>query len=149
MADTLPTERLVYVGRRLSSGKLAHWYMPLDDPTRLVGSTKPYGSHSIGTVVEITRPANEPGKVYVSGDHAPRAVDAWENETEIAEWRVQDRADYQVHTSNARIRKGLRDMPDEFDEALRTLTRHFAKLNHSQRAALLPLVEARILGGRD
>lgn len=147
---SLPTERLVYVGRRAaSSGKLAYWYMPLDDRTRLVGGAKPYGSHDIGTVIEVTRPVGEPTQVYVSGEHGPRVIEAWQDEADIAEWRVLDRAEYQVHTSAARVRKGLRDMPDEFDEALRVLARHFAKLNRSQRAALLPLVEARILGGRD
>lgn len=149
--EQLPTERLVYVGRRTTTaGKIAHWYRPIDgDDRREVGSLKPYGSFSIGTVVEITRPADDPTKTYIAGVHRPRAVDTWTDEEEIAQWRVLDRAEYQVNAAAARIRKGLRDMPDEFEEALRVLTRHFAKLNHSQRAALLPLVQARILGGRD
>lgn len=142
------TERVVYVGRRQdSSGRIAHWYMPVDEDRRLAGNSKPYGSFEIGTVIEITRPADDPGRLYISGEHAPRAVDTWTDESAIAQWRVLDRAEYQVTAQAARIRKGLRDMPDEFDEALRVLTRHFAKLNHTQRAALLPLVEARILGG--
>ena len=57
--------------------------------------------------------------------------------------------EYQSSLTNTRVRKGLRDLPDEFDDALRVLTRHFVRLNHSQRAALLPLIQARILGGHD
>lgn len=144
------TERVVYVGRRLAeSGKIAYWYQPVTTGDRLVGSTKPYARHEIGAVLEITRPVDGPTQVYIAGEHAPRVVDTWEDQDDIARWRVLDRAEYQTSLTNARIRRGLRDLPDEFDDALRVLTRHFARLNHSQRAALLPLVQARILGGRD
>lgn len=148
-SEAVLKERVVYVGRRVgSAGKLAHWYMPVSREGSLYGSLKRYsGDQAIGAVLEISRPADQPTSTYVAGEHAPRVVDVWSDEAEIAEWRVLDRAEYQQSVVVARVRRGLRDVPDEFDDALRVLTRHFAKLNHSQRAALLPLVQARILGG--
>lgn len=148
-AGAVLKERVVYVGRRVgSTGKIAHWYMPVSREGSLYGSLKRYSEdQGIGAVLEISRPPDQPTSTYVTGEHAPRVVDVWLDEADLAEWRVLDRAEYQQSVAAARVRKGLRDMPDEFEDALRVLTRHFARLNHSQRAALLPLVQARVLGG--
>lgn len=148
MTETNPTERLIYIGRRATSnGKLAYWYTREEDPRGpATGSYKAYGAFEIGAIVEITRPADAPEQLYVSGQHQPRAVDVWTEESDIADWRLLDRADYQAHQTEARVRKQLKGVPDEFEEAVNVLARHFAKLNTTQRAALLSVVQARILG---
>lgn len=150
-AESAPhvTENVVYIGRKQSgNGKLAHWYRPLVDGTLAdeeVGSYKPYVSAPIGSVITITRPADDPHSLFISGAHKPQLADAWHNEAEISEWRTRDRAEYQRDANERRVKRDLDGLPDEFEGAIATLAKHFARLNTSQRAALLTLVTARLL----
>lgn len=155
MDDTAPaisTEQLVYIGRaRAASGKLAHWYQPILgdalDPDRQVGTLKRYASSPIGAIVTVHRPAGQPELIYTAGQHAPEIAGAWHDEAAINEWRTRDRAEHQRDANEARARKQLTGIPDEFTAALEILATHFSRLNHSQRAALLPLVQTKLLRG--
>lgn len=145
-------ETIVYIGRRLTSdGRIGHWYQDLVDgelSETARGSYKPYRAGiPVGGIVEIRRPIDAPDQLYTSGPHGPRLVGAWEDIDAVTEWRLQDRSDAQVVAVSKRAKKELDGLPDEFEAAVDTLARHFARLNHSQRAALLPLVQSRILGG--
>lgn len=153
MDDTAPnTEQLVYIGRaRAASGKLAHWYRPVAgdalDPERQVGTLKRYALSPIGAIVTVHRPAGQPERIYTAGQYAPEISGAWHDEAAINEWRTIDRAEYQRDANETRARKQLAGLPDEFSAALDTLATHFSRLNHSQRAALLSLVQAKLLRG--
>ena len=81
----------------------------------------------------------------MNGPHAPRVIDSWPHSSDIEKWRLDDRADAQAAHTARRAKKELQDIPDTFEQALDTLAAHFARLNTNQRAALLPLVQARIL----
>lgn len=145
-------EQVVYIGRRLTSdGRIGHWYQDLVDgklSETARGSYKPYRAGiPVGGIVELRRPSDALDRLYTSGPHGPRLVGAWENVDAVTEWRLQDRVDAQVVAVSKRAKKDLDGLPDEFEAAVNTLARHFARLNHSQRAALLPLVQSRILGG--
>lgn len=145
------TARVVYIGRRLLAGqKIAYWYHELDDSDTLgaaKGALKPYQAGlSIGAVLQIRQPEDDPTKILIAGPSAPRVVGAWHDPDAVANWRIQDRADAQIAANAHRAQKDLQGIPDSFEEALDTLSTHFAKLNHTQRAALIPLVQARILG---
>lgn len=144
-------EKVVYIGRRLTGdNRIGYWYLPLVDgelTDKATGSYKPYRSGlPVGGIVEISRPSDAPDRLYTSGPRGPRLVAAWEDADMVAEWRMQDLADSQVLALSKRAKKDLDGLPDEFKDAVDTLARHFARLNHSQRAALLPLVESQILG---
>lgn len=155
MDDTNPatsTEQLVYIGRaRAASGKLAHWYRPIVgnilDSGRQVGTLKRYASSPIGAIVTVHRPAGQPDHIYTAGQYAPEISGAWHDEAAINEWRTTDRAEYQRDANESRARKELAGVPDEFITALDTLAAHFSRLNHSQRAALLFLVQTKLLRG--
>lgn len=154
-ASKLPTVQLVYIGRRIAAnGKLAYWHLPLVDGeipgADAVGGYKPYvPGASIGAIVEITRPEDAPGEYYAKGPNGPRTVGAWtDNPDKLNEWRMQDRADTQQIAAAARAKKDLAGIPDDFTAALEVIASHFARLSHTQRAALLPVVQSRILGGR-
>ena len=82
-----------------------------------------------------------------SGFAAPAISGAWHDEAAINEWRITDRAEHQRDANEARARKELAGIPDEFSTALDTLAAHFSRLNHSQRAALLSLVQTKLLRG--
>ncbi len=144
------TEQVVYTGRRRidSTRKLVHWYRPLVDGAldeREFGAPKAYAGAPIGAIVEITRPADEPNMLYTSGQHEPRLVGAFSDQTLIEQWRVRDRAEAQRDANERRIRRDLDGIPEEFSAALDVLARHFAKLNTPQRAALMSLVTAKLL----
>jgi len=145
-------EQVVYIGRRLTSdGRIGHWYRDLVDgelSETARGSYKPYRAGiPVGGIIELRRPSDTPDRLYTSGPHGPRLAGAWEDVDAVTEWRLQDRSDAQVVAVSKRAKKDLDGLPDEFEAAVDTLARHFARLNHSQRAALLPLVQSRILGG--
>lgn len=145
-------EKVVYIGRRLTAdGRIGYWYQSLVDDElsgRTHGAYKPYrAALPVGGIIEIRRPSDAPEQIYTSGPRGPRLVGAWEDTAAIEEWRLQDRAEAQVLALSKRAKKDLDGVPDEFEAAVATLARHFARLNHSQRAALLPLVQSRILGG--
>ncbi|MFH8253273.1 hypothetical protein ACH3VR_23100 [Microbacterium sp. B2969] len=145
-------EKVVYIGRRLTGdNRIAYWYQSLVDDElteKVIGSYKPYRAGlPVGGIVEIRRPNGAPDRLYTSGPRGPRLVAAWEDASRVAEWRMQDLADAQVVALSKRAKKDLDGLPDEFEDAVNTLARHFARLNHSQRAALLPVVQSRILGG--
>lgn len=150
MSPTEPditTERVVYIGRRLYNGtKIAHWYRSLEDHERTAGAHKAYLSCPIGSVLEITHPADTPSAIYIGSPNGPRLVDSWTDVDELAGWRIRDRADHQQFVTAKRLQKDLEGIPDEFDEALRTIANHMSKLNHSQRAAMTTYITARILG---
>lgn len=142
--------RVVYVGRRLGrSNKLGYWYREIDDTGELttndLGMTRALASVPIGAVLTIHRPADSPQSVYTSGSFAPVVSDAWADAEAVTQWRIVDRADAQLVANEARARRQLKDTDDEFERALRTLAKHFAPLNHSQRAALLTYVQAKLL----
>ena len=155
MDDSNPatsTEQLVYIGRaRAASGRLAHWYRPIVgntlDSGRQVGTLKRYASSPIGAIVTVHRPAGTPDLIYTAGQYAPAISGAWHDEAAINEWRITDRAEHQRDANEARARKELAGIPDEFSTALDTLAAHFSRLNHSQRAALLSLVQTKLLRG--
>ena len=145
-------EKVVYIGRRLTGdNRIGYWYLPLIDgelTDKAAGSYKPYRAGlPVGGIVEIRRPSDAPDQLYTSGPRGPRLVAAWEDADQVAEWRMLDLADSQVLALSKRAKKNLEGLPDEFEDAINTLARHFARLNHSQRAALLPVVQSRILGG--
>lgn len=140
-------EKVVYIGRRLTGdNRIGYWYLPLVDgelTDKAMGSYKPYRAGlPVGGIVEIRRPSDAPDQLYTSGPRGPRLVAAWEDADLVAEWRLQDLADAQVLALSKRAKKDLDGLPDEFEDAITTLAR-----NHSQRAALLPVVQSRILGG--
>ena len=145
-------EKVVYVGRRLTKDqRIAYWYQPLVDgelSEKAIGSYKPYRAGlPVGGIVEIRRPRDAPDRLYTSGALGPRLVGSFDILDLVAEWRLQDLADSHVIALSKRAKKDLDGLPDEFEAAVTTLARHFSRLNHSQRAALLPVVQSRILGG--
>lgn len=144
------TSRVVYIGRRLLTGqKIAYWYRELDDPNTLGaarGAFQPYQADlPIGAVLEIRQPAGDDSKILVNGPNAPRVIGSWPRPADIEVWRLEDRADAQIAHTARRAQQDLQDIPDTFEQALNTLAAHFARLTTSQRAAMLPLVQARIL----
>ena len=150
MSSTI-TSRVVYIGRRLLAGhKIAYWYRELGADGSLgaaKGATEPYQAGlSIGAVLEVQQPASDPMKILVAGPRAPRVVAAWSQPADVERWRLEDRADAQAAAVARRAQTDLRDISDTFEEALDVLSEHFALLTFPQRAALLPLVQARILG---
>lgn len=146
-AETV-SEQVVYIGRRQANGgKIAHWYLTLVDghlADTEVGSYKPYVSAPIGAIITITRPAAEPNSVYTRGTYAPQLTGSWTDEEAINEWRTRDRAEYQLDANERRVKRDLAGLPDEFEQALEVLGKHFSRLNTSQRAALMTLVTARL-----
>ncbi|KDA04623.1 hypothetical protein DC31_05895 [Microbacterium sp. CH12i] len=118
------TARVIYIRRRLLAGhKIAYWY-------------------------QIRHPEDDPTKILIAGPSAPRVVGAWQDSEALTNWRIQDRADAQIAANAQRAQNDLQGIPDSFEEAPETLSAHFSRLNHSQRAALIPLVQARILDPR-
>lgn len=147
------TARVVYIGRRLLTGqKIAYWYHELDGTDTLgaaKGALQPYQAGlTIGAILEIRHPEDDPTKILIAGPSAPRVVGAWHDPDAVSTWRTQDRADAQIAMNAQRAQKDLQGIPDSFEQALETLGAHFARLNHTQRAALIPLVQSRILGQR-
>lgn len=147
---SIRASRVVYIGRRLFTGqKIAYWYHELDD-TNTLGSAKgifqPYQAGlPIGAILEIRQPANDPRKILMKGPNAPRLVDSWHNSSDIENWRLDDLADAQVARTAQHAQNALQGIPDTFEQALTTLGAHFARLTTTQKAALLPFVQARIL----
>lgn len=142
------SEQVVYIGRNQArDGKIAHWYRKIVDGQLTdseVGSYKPYVSAPIGAIVTLTQPADEPDSVYTRGAHAPQLTGSWSDEEAINEWRTRDRAEYQRDANERRVKRDLAGLPDEFEQALEVLGKHFSRLNSSQRAALLTVVTARL-----
>lgn len=147
---TISASRVVYIGRRLLTGqKIAYWYRELDDGNALgaaKGAFQPYQAGiPIGAILEIRQPGNDPTKILMNGPNAPRVVDSWPHHTDIETWRLDDRADAQAARTAQRAQTALQGIPDTFEQALDTLAAHFARLTATQKAALLPFVQARIL----
>ena len=145
------TTRMVYIGRRLVAGQqLTYWHQEIAPDGTLgaaKGSMQPFQARTpVGAVLEVQQPEGEPSKVYYTGLMAPRVVDAWKNAADVESWRARDRADAQAAATARRARAELEGLPDAFEEAVEALRRHFSALPAMQRAALLPLVQARILG---
>lgn len=115
MSPTEPditTERVVYIGRRLYNGtKIAHWYRSLEDHERTAGAHKAYLSCPIGSVLEVTHPADAPSAIYIGSPNGPRLVDSWTDVDELAGWRIRDRADYQQFVTAKRLQKDLEGIP--------------------------------------
>ena len=145
------TSRMVYIGRRLVAGQqVTYWHQEIGPDGRLgaaKGALQPFQAGTpVGAVLEVLQPEGDPSKVYSTGLKAPRVVDAWHNQDDVARWRARDRADAQAAATARQARAELDSMPDAFEQAVETLREHFSGLPIMQRAALLPLVQARILG---
>ncbi|GAB6855912.1 hypothetical protein [Microbacterium xylanilyticum] len=145
------TTRMVYIGRRLVAGQqLTYWHQEISLDGTLgaaKGAVQPFQAGTpVGAVLEVRQPEGEPSKVYYTGLMAPRVVDAWKDPADVAQWRARDLADAQAAATARRARDELAALPDAFEQALEILREHFSVLPVMQRAALLPLVQARILG---
>ncbi|EYT57208.1 hypothetical protein [Microbacterium sp. UCD-TDU] len=147
---SISASRVVYIGRRLLTGqKIAYWYRELDANDTLgaaKGAFQPYQAGlPVGAILQIRQPAGDPTKILMNGPNAPRVVGSWPNPTDIEAWRLDDLADAQAARTAQRAQNALQGIPDTFEQALDTLAAHFARLTATQKAALLPLAQARIL----
>lgn len=147
---SISASRVVYIGRRLLTGQqIAYWYRELDADDALgaaKGAFQPYQAGlPIGAILQIRQPADDTTKILVKGPNAPRVVGSWPHPTDIETWRLDDLADAQAAHTAQHAKNALQDIPDTFEQALDTLAAHFARLTATQKAALLPLVQARIL----
>lgn len=147
---SISASRVVYIGRRLLTGqKIAYWYRELDANDTLgaaKGAFQPYQAGlPIGAVLEIRQPTDDPTKILMNGPNAPRVIDSWPHHADIETWRLDDLADAQAAHTAQRAQNTLQGIPDTFEQALDTLAAHFARLTATQKAALLPLVQTRIL----
>lgn len=147
------TSRAVFIGRRLHIGRrLAWWYRQINDDDTTgpaIGAFQPYQAGlAIGAIISIAHLDDDPTKILIDGPNAPRIIGAWHNPDDIAQWKILDRADAQAAATAARATTELQGLPDAFTDAIDTLRTHLTPLTHTQRAALLPLIQARILDPR-